>query len=338
MSFEPTLSPRFAVYIQNYLLSINVDPETLFSSCDIRYPFSNNQNMTLPVSKFANLLEKTARQINNPYVGLHLVQRYRYEAAGIMTLTVLAAPNVEEGIKALCHYDQYIDPAIEVSLDIGPKASALKINLINPKNVVTVQLTELLLIMIVDILNKGTGQRMPVTEVWFSHSGNKKVAPLEDFFGARVNYDQIGSQVFFDNSFLKKSFITSNDLLFDILKNSLENYLNTYEKDSSFLGMVCREIIRQTTDVTPNIRKVSLSMGMSERTLRRRLADKGIRFQEAKNMAREKRAQYHLAHSNMSLTEIAFELGFSELSGFSRAFRHWVGETPQAYRKRLKKM
>ena len=40
--------------------------------------------------------------------------------------------------------------------------------------------------------------------------------------------------------------------------------------------------------------------------------------------------------NNLALSEIAFELGYSELSAFSRAFRSWVGETPQAYRDKLK--
>jgi AraC-like DNA-binding protein len=43
-----------------------------------------------------------------------------------------------------------------------------------------------------------------------------------------------------------------------------------------------------------------------------------------------------LANSKASLTDIAFELGYSELSAFSRAFRSWVGETPQSYRESIK--
>jgi AraC-like DNA-binding protein len=66
--------------------------------------------------------------------------------------------------------------------------------------------------------------------------------------------------------------------------------------------------------------------------LRRRLADEGYSFQEAKNLARRKRAQYLLSQTRMPLSEIAFELGYSELSAFSRAFRGWVGVTPQNYR------
>ena len=77
---------------------------------------------------------------------------------------------------------------------------------------------------------------------------------------------------------------------------------------------------------------------VSPRTLRRRLSEEGYSFQEAKNLAREKRAKYYLSQTKMPLSEIAFELGFSELSAFSRAFRSWVGETPQSYRENYKQL
>ncbi|MCP3674209.1 MAG: helix-turn-helix transcriptional regulator, partial [Gammaproteobacteria bacterium] len=140
------------------------------------------------------------------------------------------------------------------------------------------------------------------------------------------------------NSFLKESFFTSNETLYEILTNYLKDYFNIFDEDSKLLGIVFREIIRQTSNTLPTISQVSSSIGMSERTLRRRLANEGTSFQEAKNTARRKWAKYYLSKSNLSLTEIAFELGFSELSAFSRAFRHWVGETPQAYRNRIKKL
>jgi len=156
--------------------------------------------------------------------------------------------------------------------------------------------------------------------------------------GGTLHYEQIENKIIFNNSFLKESFFTSNDVLYEVLTYSIKRYLNSYEKDGRLVGMVYREIIRQTTDTTPSINKVATSMGMSERTLRRHLSNEGVSFQEAKNIARKKSAQYHLANSNMSLTQIALELGFSELSAFSRAFRNWFGETPQTYRSKLKKL
>ena len=52
----------------------------------------------------------------------------------------------------------------------------------------------------------------------------------------------------------------------------------------------------------------------------------------------EERARHYLSSTALSLSEIAFELGYSELSAFSRAFRSRVGETPQAYREKMKQL
>ncbi len=338
MDIEPRLSHRFAVYINNYLLDVGVKPEAIFNSCDIHYPLIESQSTGIPLHNIADLLEKSARHCNDPFLGFHIAQRFHYESAGITILTMLAASNVEEGIKTLSHYDQYIDQAIVTSLDIGSQCSVFSFSFVNPRNVVTHQLTEFLLILFVGMLNKGTRLNMPVQEVNFCHSSKNIATPLQEFLNAPIQYNQTENKVIFANSFLKESFYTSNETLFEILTSYLKDYFEAFDKESQLVSTVYREIIRQTSTSTPNIGQVASSIGMSERTLRRHLSNEGISFQEAKNIARRKWARYYLAKSSMSLTEIAFELGFSELSAFSRAFRHWVGETPQAYRNRLKKL
>jgi len=57
-----------------------------------------------------------------------------------------------------------------------------------------------------------------------------------------------------------------------------------------------------------------------------------VRLQDVKNRARAERARFYLRQTNLPLKEIALELGFSELSAFSRAFKSWTGETPQTCR------
>jgi len=84
--------------------------------------------------------------------------------------------------------------------------------------------------------------------------------------------------------------------------------------------------------------QIARSLALSPRTLRRRLSEEGYTFQEVKTQVREQRARHYLASTALSLSEIAFELGYSELSAFSRAFRSRVGETPQAYREKMKQL
>ncbi len=71
---------------------------------------------------------------------------------------------------------------------------------------------------------------------------------------------------------------------------------------------------------------------MSPQTLRRHLSEEGSSFQELKDHLRRDLAIYHLGRSDLSIQDIAEQLGFSEPSAFHRAFKKWTGLTPGAYR------
>mgnify|MGYP006207581605 CR=1 FL=1 len=72
--------------------------------------------------------------------------------------------------------------------------------------------------------------------------------------------------------------------------------------------------------------------GVSPQTLRRHLREEGTSFQALKDELRRDIAIYHLGRADLSLLEIAEQLGFSEPSAFHRAFKKWTGLTPGAYR------
>jgi AraC-like DNA-binding protein len=75
---------------------------------------------------------------------------------------------------------------------------------------------------------------------------------------------------------------------------------------------------------------------MSPRTLQRRLADEQTSYQALVREVREDLASGYLTESRLSISEIAYLLGFSDVSTFHRAFRRWTHETPRAYRRRTR--
>ena len=90
----------------------------------------------------------------------------------------------------------------------------------------------------------------------------------------------------------------------------METYFSMGDKTSGFVATVCRQIMLEDPLVNPAAENVAQRLGISTRTMRRRLSDEGFTFNDAKNLARERRAKYLLVNSRASLTEIAFELGY----------------------------
>ena len=81
-----------------------------------------------------------------------------------------------------------------------------------------------------------------------------------------------------------------------------------------------------------SIEQVAARLNTSVRTLRRKLRDKGTNFKSLLNETRRELGERYIRDGNLTLTEVAFLLGFSDSSSFSRAFRSWTGRTPSESR------
>ncbi|CAK2474111.1 hypothetical protein VCRA2116O29_350009 [Vibrio crassostreae] len=87
-----------------------------------------------------------------------------------------------------------------------------------------------------------------------------------------------------------------------------------------------------------NIEWFATMIGMTKRTLQRNLKSNGILFKQAKEQVRESKAKQLLDETDLSVQEISWQLGYSDLSNFNRAFKGWVGTTAPSYRSRNKKV
>ena len=82
----------------------------------------------------------------------------------------------------------------------------------------------------------------------------------------------------------------------------------------------------------PTLSSIASKLGIGTRTLQRHLSVSGHSFQGIVDLTRKNHAQRLLRETNHSLAEVAFLTGFSEQSGFTRAFKRWAGQTPRSYR------
>ena len=86
---------------------------------------------------------------------------------------------------------------------------------------------------------------------------------------------------------------------------------------------------------TPDLRSVAKVMRMSPRSLQRLLMDQGTSFSQLLERARRQRVVQLLVREDLSISEIARMLGYSDPSNFGRAVRKWTGHSPKQWRARL---
>jgi AraC-like DNA-binding protein len=106
-----------------------------------------------------------------------------------------------------------------------------------------------------------------------------------------------------------------------------------YRRDREVARAV-REALGPALATAPSMAAVARGLGLSPRTLHRRLTDEGTSFRAVKEALRRERALQRLEKTNRSVALIAADLGYTEPSAFFRAFIGWTGISPSLYRKR----
>ena len=146
--------------------------------------------------------------------------------------------------------------------------------------------------------------------------------------GAPATYDATDNEVEFPAHVLVKSLRGANEYLFRYFDRQLEERT---EGASRLRHSVMRDIAAKLHEGSPSAAVIAKSIGCSARTLQRKLLSEGTSLRELIDEVRQARAM-SLLGTEISLTEVAFLLGYAEMTNFSRAFRRWTGRNPTEWR------
>jgi AraC-like DNA-binding protein len=187
-------------------------------------------------------------------------------------------------------------------------------------------------------LRRMTGRPISPLGVDLAHAApGRDDADHRTFFGSDVRFERGRDALVFTRDVLALPVAGANRDLTAALEQSLARELAALgERGGDGIAALARDRLREALltgrcDVTT----VSKALAMSERTLQRRLGECGTTFQALLDDVRRELALAQLERGAGTLTDLAFTLGYADLSAFSRAFRRWTGESPVEYRRRI---
>ena len=173
--------------------------------------------------------------------------------------------------------------------------------------------------------------------VQFRHREPAHSEFVEKSFECSVMYDRPVDLIELNASIIDEPLLSANPKLLEQLSRRLDKVLLSIDDPNSVRLAVYRvlELELSLAEGRPNIGHVSKQLGVSERTLRRRLAGEQQSFRTVLSQVRRDTCEIYLNEPHRSMIEISQLLGYSEHSAFIRAFRSWFGMTPTEYRSRL---
>ena len=159
----------------------------------------------------------------------------------------------------------------------------------------------------------------------------RNVAEVEDWLRSRVERGDT-TLVRFSRLDATRPFLTANAGMWNFFEPELRRRLDDLAGDATFGSKVSAALVELLPAGAGTTHGVARHLGVSTRTLQRRLGDEAVTFQELLADVREGLARHYLTQSTLSLTEIAFLLGYDDPNSFHRAFNRWTGHTPLGVR------
>jgi AraC-like DNA-binding protein len=173
-----------------------------------------------------------------------------------------------------------------------------------------------------------------IDRVSFEHSRPDHAAEYERLFQGRERFDQRASGVRFDSELLDRPQVHADTAFHAALEVHAQQRVSQLDGQTSYRDRVLQYLLeRATVEQRQEMITTAQALGVSVRTLRRRLEFEGVTYSELSKEALANRAQRLVTDASRTIDETAYLLGFSDRSAFHRAFKRWTGMTPNEYRR-----
>ncbi len=316
-------------------LAQGVDVPELLASADLSPEALEDFDAFIPPQTVARLLLAAERLSGDEHFGLHMAERVPdTPASEVLQYVLRNSRTVGEGLQRLVRYHRLVLGSAEMRLEVEQDTARL---IHRPAEDLPRSLRHAAESVLASIFLRIRGHMGPVLtlrRVGFMHGPPRSTAEHARIFQAPILFEQPFHSLVFDRAQLELPVPAADPQLAQVLDRFLVQTGMISNGPVRFTDQVRQRIAEQMKGQTPAVELVAARMHMSPRTLQRRLQDEGTRYAELVNDLRREFALRYLEQGRESISEIAFLLGFSEVSTFHRAFKRWCGQTPAEYRRR----
>ena len=166
-----------------------------------------------------------------------------------------------------------------------------------------------------------------------THHRNSEARKFKNFFGCDVTFGATDDQLCFSGTIEDLTVIQADSYLNELLIEYCEEALADRDaQQSPFALSVENAITLLLPHGKAGAHEIARKLGVSRSALSRRLSSQGLTFAAVKNSLKRDLAKRHLADNTLSISEIAWLLGYQDVSAFTHAFKRWTGISPRVSR------
>jgi AraC-like DNA-binding protein len=245
------------------------------------------------------------------------------------------APTIRVAFEKFCNYQRIIGDSMGIEIHRDDDTSTIKIQQWSEWHDALRYTVDVMMAAIPGWASANAPRPIKPIRVGFRYERPMDTEPYDTMFApAPVTFGADTSFQIYDNSVLDQPVMGANNDMFSHFEDKAKILLNDYEGRDSYAFKARQFIARKLQGETPTVNELARELAVSVRKLQSELATEGTKFSILLNEVRRDLAIKYLRESSVSKAEIAYLLGYSEMSVFSRSFKKWTGLTPSEFQDR----
>ena len=285
----------------------------------------------VPLAKTVEIWSAAEKLSGDPHFGLKMGARVRPGYLSIVAYAMMSCGNFTEALLQAQRYQRLISEGGKLELRLEEPLASIVYWPQTDELAFSRHQIEAVLVVIIGFGRWLVSQELSPVEVRFTHPEPAETAEHRRVFGCPVVFGATENSIVLDRSWLEKPLPESDPQLHRTHAAQADRRLS--EMDAQNVPEQIAAILEGSGHFHGTRGHMAHRLGLSRRTLQRRLAETGTTFRVLVDAYRHRAAAALLADPEISISEVGFLIGFAEPSTFYRAFKRWEGIPPAQYRR-----
>jgi AraC-like DNA-binding protein len=309
-----------------------VDGDALLDELGIEKSLLDDPDARLPEQAVQALWGRAYAASADPDLALHAAEILPIGAYRVIDFMAWNAPTIGQAFAEVSRYFAIISTAVKLPVMESPATMDLTIEPADGPGTLTRPYVEYVLAAVFLRIREATGVRFPLASVDFAFPQPPSIAEHQRIFDCDVRFGAAENRLRIPHETWVVQNARAQPELFGVLLDHARTLQAKVPREPEELTQVRQAIADALRSGEPSLALVARQLGMSPRTLQRRLGEHELRFADLLDTTREGLARDYLNDRKIALAEVAYLLGYSEQSAFNRAFKRWTGVSPTQFR------
>ena len=317
----------------HYLDRNGIDTGPLLLKCELSRAQLTQDPGGISAASQHRFLEMAAVEMDDPLLGLHIAAAMDLREIGLLFYLTASSATVAEALEHLAQYAATTTEEIRLDISQQQGETVLTFNRVLGIDEPCRQHSELIALAFNRVLHKLTNRDFAPARIGFAHARNSGLREIHRILRCPVEFVQTVDRWVLPQRVMELPIVSEDSRLLQILEAHAGGILSERRAPPGLRSLVEDRLVSLLPSGRPQASVIAEQLGMSERSLRRRLLEEGTNFAELLDRLRKRLALRYLDDEHVSLKQIAWLLGYSELGAFNHAFKRWTGTSPGQMRR-----